>query len=98
MKVFISQPMRGRTDEEILAEREAALIKASRELRQPVTPVDSFFAEAPVEAKPLWYLGKSLMLLAEADVVYFVKGWQEARGCRVERLCAEQYQIPILEE
>lgn len=36
----------------------------------------------------VWYLGKSIELLAQADVAYFVKGWYKARGCLIENECA----------
>lgn len=95
--VFISQPMRGKTKEEILAEREKAIESAFRHFNEKLEVIDSYFEDAPVDAKPLWYLGKSLELLSTADVAYFAKGWEEARGCRIERICAEQYGIPIIE-
>ena len=67
-KLFISQPMRGRSDEDILAEREKAIHEAEEMLGEPVEVIDSFFQAAPVDAKPLWFLGKSLELLAGADI------------------------------
>lgn len=97
-KLFISQPMRGKTDEEILAERKKAIESAERNLGEPVEVIDSFFQEAPVDAKPLWFLGKSLELLAGADIAYFAKGWQEARGCKIENTCAIEYGIPVIED
>lgn len=54
--------------------------------------------EAPVDAKPLWFLGKSLELLAGADIAYFAKGWQDARGCKIENTCAIEYGIPVIED
>ena len=72
-KLFISQPMAGKTDE-------------------------SFFEGAPAEAKPLWFLGKSIELLSQADVVYFVKGWDKARGCKIEHQCAVAYNIKRIED
>ena len=95
-KLFISQPMRGKTNEEILAEREKAIASAERELGEPVEVIDSFFLNAPVDAKPLWFLGKSLELLSTADVVYFTKGWEDARGCRIEHECAVEYGIELV--
>lgn len=96
-KLFISQPMRGKSDEEILAEREKA-IKAAQELvGEPVEVIDSFFQSAPADARPLWFLGKSLELLANADVAYFAEGWQDARGCRIEHECAKEYGINMIE-
>lgn len=97
-KLFISQPMKGKTDEEILKEREKAIKSAERQVGEPVEVIDSFFQDAPVDAKPLWYLGESLKLLAEADVAYFAKGWDKARGCKIENTCAIEYGIPVIED
>lgn len=92
-KLFISQPMGGKTDEEILAVRKQAIEKASELVGEPVEVIDSFFQSAPVGAKPLWFLGKSLELLADADVAYFAPGWGDARGCIIEHDCAIAYGI-----
>lgn len=97
-KLFISQPMRGKTDEEILKEREKAIASAQRFLGEEVEVIDSFFQNAPAEAKPLWFLGKSLELLSTADVAYFAKGWEDARGCRIENTCAIEYGIAVIED
>lgn len=97
-KLFISQPMRGKSDEEILAEREKAIKCAEIHLNEPVEVIDSFFQEVPVDAKPLWYLGESLKLLSEADVAYFAHGWEEARGCKIENTCAIEYGITVIED
>ena len=98
MKLFISQPMKDRTDEEILAERNTAIEAAKKKLGEDVEPIDSFFGTAPSEKKPLWFLAKSIELLAEADVVYFCSGWESARGCRIEHMCAAAYDLKILED
>lgn len=92
-KLFISQPMGGKTDEEILAVRKQAIEKASELVGEPVEVIDSFFRSAPVGAKPLWFLGKSLELLADADVAYFAPGWNDARGCIIEHDCTIAYGI-----
>ncbi len=96
-KLFISQPMGSKTDEEILAERERAIEAAKELLGEPVEVIDSFFQSAPVGAKPLWFLGKSLELLSGADIAYFAKDWQKARGCKIEHECAVEYGIPRIE-
>ena len=96
-KLFISQPMRGRTDEEILRERDEAIAIAMDIVKDNVEVIDSFFQDAPVEAKPLWFLGKSIELLSSADTVYFCKRWNDARGCRIEHECAKEYGIEIIE-
>lgn len=97
-KLFISQPMRGKTDEEILAAREKAIKSAERNLGEPVEVIDSFFQNAPADARPLWFLGKSLELLSTADIAYFAKGWEDARDCRIENQCAIEYGIEVIED
>lgn len=97
-KLFISQPMRGKTDEEILAERKKAIESAERSLGEPVEVIDSFFQNAPADARPLWFLEKSLELLSTADIAYFAKGWEDARGCRIENQCAIEYGIEVIED
>lgn len=96
-KLFISQPMRDKTDEEIKEERAKAIVKASELMGEPMEVIDSFFEKAPVGAKPLWFLGKSLELLADADVAYFASGWKEARGCIIEHDSAIAYGIDTIE-
>lgn len=97
MKVFISQPMKDKTDEEIKAKREKAIVSIKEKYGEDIEVIDSFFESAPHDAKPLWFLGKSLELLADADVAYFCKGWSDARGCKIENTCAIEYGIETIE-
>ena len=55
-KLFISQSMRGKTDEKICEERTKAIKCAEKLIGESVEVIDSFFEKAPVDAKPLWYL------------------------------------------
>ena len=90
--------MKDKTDEEILKVREKAIESAERNLGEKVEVIDSFFQNAPHDAKPLLFLGKSLELLSNADVVYFAKGWENARGCKIENMCAIEYGIDLIIE
>lgn len=97
-KLFISQPMKDKTDLEILAERERiiAKVKEYSEVNfdnEEIEVIESFMQNAPHEANPLWFLGKSLEYLSQADIVYFAKDWQKYRGCRIENICAKEYGI-----
>lgn len=96
MKVFISQPMNDKSDEQILEERELAKAKLEALYTEPIEIIDSFFEEAPYDAKPLWYLGESLKLLGEADTAYFCKDWEKYRGCTIEHECAVRYGIECI--
>lgn len=90
--------MKDKTDAEILAVREQAIQSAKNLLGEDVEVIDSFFQDAPHDAKPLWFLAKSLELLATADVVYFAKNWEKYRGCRIENTCAIEYGITVIED
>ncbi len=98
-KIFISQPMKDKTDEQILKEREKAVSVVKEKLNgEDVEVIDSFFQSAPHDAKPLWFLGKSLELLSTADVAYFIGEWKNYRGCKIENTCAKEYGIETIEE
>lgn len=93
LKLFISQPMCDKTNEEIKAERDYVANVVSEMVDDDIEIIDSFFENAPHDSKPLWFLGKSLQLLSTADIAYFCKGWQDARGCNIEHTCAKEYDI-----
>ena len=95
-KLFISQPMKDKTDEEIKAVRKAIIADVSKLVGDEVEVIDSFFEKAPHDVKPLWFLGKSLELLSTADCAYFAEGWSNYRGCKIEHECAIQYGIDIV--
>ena len=100
-KRFIRQPMRGLSDEEILKAREEILIKAEKKIGEPVELIDSFIEEEPKEINkhiPVYYLGKSIQFLSQADIAYFGGDWRNARGCKIEHEVAKQYGIEIIEE
>ena len=98
-RIFISQPMKDKTDEQILKERERAFSAVKEKFNgEDVEVIDSFFQSAPHDAKPLWFLGKSLELLSTADVAYFIGEWKNYRGCKIENTCAKEYGIETLEE
>lgn len=96
-KLFISQPMKGKTNEEIEAERAKAVEEAKVVLNDDVEVIDSFFKDAPVDARPLWFLSKSIELLSVADAAYFAKDWDKYRGCKIEHSCAVEYGIKVIE-
>lgn len=102
-KLFISQPMVDRTNDEIKAERARILAKVKESLgEEDIELIDSFFEDAPHDAKPLWFLGKSFQLLSTANIVFFGGAWREYRGCTMENMAAHRYLEPtgvrIIEE
>ena len=97
MKIFISQPMGDRTDEQIIVEREAAIKKLKDKYGQDIEILDTIF-DYGVYTHPLVYLGHSIEVLAQADLAYFISNWDEYRGCCIEYKCATAYGIKIEEE
>ena len=96
MKIMLSQPMKGKTNEEIRKEREH-LVKEIESNGHIV--LDTIFDEAPKNVdEAIWYLSKSIEYLAQADVVFFMKGWEYARGCKIEHQVAIEYGKEVVYE
>ena len=89
MKVMISQPMRGKTNEQIREEREE-LVKALTEEGYEV--LDTVLENAPAdEDVAIYCLSQSIRFLGKADMVIFMKGWEKARGCKIEHQVSTEY-------
>lgn len=98
MKVFISQPMRGKTDDEILREREDAILKVHEKFpNENVEVIDSFLVDSHKQMKPAECLGQSIELLGGADLAVFIGDWRNARGCAIENLVCKEYDISTME-
>ena len=93
-RVFISQPMQGKTDEEIKQVRDMD-IEFIKTVYPDAEIIDSFMpGNAPKDSRSgVYKLGQSIQLLAEADVLFLSKGWEQARGCRIEQSVAVSYGI-----
>ena len=99
MKVFVSQPMSGLTDLEIVTTREkifedyksehpdAVLIDAYAEIKKRMGEYYTY--QHPNVAM----LAQAIDALADCDVVLFAKGWENHRGCRIEEKVATYYDI-----
>jgi Asp-tRNA(Asn)/Glu-tRNA(Gln) amidotransferase A subunit family amidase len=94
MKVMISQPMNGLTDEEILENKRKAVAQLEAQGHEVV---NTFFgSDHPGGA--LYCLGKSLEVMDNCDAVYFLDRWKNARGCRIELQAALDYNKKLLFE
>lgn len=98
-KLFISQPMNGLTDEEILNKRKEVKEIVEKKIGEEVEVLDSFFENFnPIGNIPVAFLGKSISLLAKADIVYFAGEWECARGCLIEYRVALAYGMNIIND
>ena len=105
MKAMLSQPMAGKTDEEIIATREKA-IKALEVWGYEIVNTlftDEWYNRENMEKRgvvqiPLCFLAKSLENMSLCHAVYFCKGWEQARGCRLEHDAAVAYGLDVIYE
>ena len=90
MKIMISQPMRGYTEKTI---REGRKNLVNELEKQGYEVVDTIFTEeAPKNCdKAIYYLSKSIEAMSKVDGVVFMKGWEQARGCKIEYYVAQYY-------
>jgi len=102
---MISQPMAGKSDEEIISTREAAkeyLESLGYRFVNTLFDNDFYSAEtmeaAGVKHVQLRYLAESLKNMSRCDAAYFCKGWDSARGCLIEHRVAQEYGVDILYE
>lgn len=104
-KAMFSQPMAGKSNEEIIATREKA-IKVLKEKGFEIVNTlftDEWYskekmAERGVIQIPLCFLAKSLENMSLCHAVYFCKGWENARGCKIEHEVAKAYGLEIIYE
>lgn len=105
MKAMLSQPMAGLTDEEIIATRERAIADLTSRGYEIVNTLftDEWYSKEKMEERgvvqiPLCFLAKSLDNMSRCHAAYFCKGWENARGCRIEHEAAKAYGLDIIYE
>ena len=105
MKAMLSQPMAGKTETEIISAREKAVAALKAQGYEVVNTLftDEWYskesmAERGVVQIPLCFLAKSLENMSLCHAAYFCKGWEQARGCRIEHDAAVAYGLKIIYE
>lgn len=104
-KAMLSQPMAGRTEQEIIAARDHAIAELERRGYEVVNTLftDEWYSaekmtERGVVQIPLCFLAKSLENMSLCHAAYFCHGWQNTRGCRIEHDAAVAYGLEVIEE
>ena len=105
MKAMLSQPMAGKTDEEIIATREKAIKALEARGYEIVNTLftDEWYNRENMEKRgvvqiPLCFLAKSLENMSLCHAAYVCKGWEQARGCRLEHDAAVAYGLTVIYE
>lgn len=105
MKAMLSQPMAGKTEEEIIETRERAIKKLESMGYEVVNTLftDEWYKpenmkKRGVEQIPLCFLAKSLENMSKCHAAYFCAGWEHARGCKIEHDAAVAYGLDVFYE
>lgn len=105
MKAMLSQPMAGKTEEEIRKTREKAIQVLEEKGYEIVNTLftDGWYSNEQMMARgvvqiPLCFLAKSLENMSLCHVAYFCQGWENARGCKIEHDAAVAYGLEIIYE
>lgn len=99
-KVFISCPMEGRTTENISKTMDKMYECAEATLGEKVVAISRLATSTAPSGidKRIWYLGESIKVLSDADLIvtlslpYHVR----TKGCEIEQQVAAEYGIEIL--
>lgn len=104
-KAMLSQPMGGKSNEEIVTTRERAIAALERMGYEVVNTLftDEWYSkekmgERGVVQIPLCFLAKSLENMSLCHAAYFCKGWENARGCKIEHDAAVAYGLDVIYE
>ena len=87
MKLMISQPMHGKSNEQIKMERESLVKELEAQGHEVIDTVFDF----DIDKSGVWYLAKSIEAMEDVDGVVFMPGWNQTRGCIIENQVALAY-------
>lgn len=104
-KAMLSQPMAGKSDEEIRDTRDRAIDALESAGYEVVNTLftDEWYSRENMKKRgvvqiPLCFLAKSIENMSLCHAAYFCKGWEKARGCRIEHEVAKAYGLEIIYE
>lgn len=104
-KAMLSQPMAGKTEQEIIETRERAIAALKAQGYEVINTLftDDWYSDTAMQERgvvqiPLCFLAKSLENMSLCHAAYFCKGWEDARGCRIEHEAAKAYGLTVIYE
>lgn len=93
MKIFISLPISNRPYRLVCADIDRATKTLKEMFGEDITIVHNVNCEELPGAGRLHYLGEAIKKMDGVNLVYFVDGWADAVGCKVEQFVALTYHI-----
>lgn len=104
-KAMLSQPMAGKTDEEIVSTRNRAIKFLEEKGYEVVNTLftDEWYNRDQMEKRgvvqiPLCFMAKGIENMSLCHAVYFCEDWENARGCKIEHAVAVAYGLEIIYE
>lgn len=104
-KAMLSQPMAGKSDDEIAYARERAVKALEAKGYKVINTLftDEWYSRESMKERgvvqiPLCFLAKSLENMSLCHAAYFCEGWEKSRGCRIEHDAAVAYGVEIIYE
>ena len=105
LKAMLSQPMAGKSEQEIVETRNRAIASLEEQGYEVVNTLftDEWYSQENMEKRgvvqiPLCFLAKSLENMSLCHAAFFCKGWEDVRGCRIEHDAAIAYGMTALYE
>ena len=104
-KAMFSQPMAGKEESEIVATRNKAVEYLEAQGYEVINTLftDEWYSKEKMSERgvvqiPVCFLAKSLESMSLCHTVYFAKGWENARGCKIEHDTAKAYGLEVIYE
>lgn len=97
-KLFVSCPMKGRTEEDIRKSIHRMHKMAEAAFDQELELIPSYIEHNPPSTNrvAIWYLGQAISLMADADYFVGIEWEDDFNGCNIEKDVAGAYGIPRL--
>lgn len=89
MRIYISIPISNCDEKKQREKADKIKIALSKSGYEVVNPFDII----PDKKNPDWfdYMGADLRELQKCDAIFLCKGWNNSKGCRLERFFAEEH-------
>ena len=103
LKAIVSQPCAGKSGREIVATHKEAIAYLKKKGYKvvdtlPTVKMFTEMAESEVIETSLYLLAKHLEDMSRCNAVYFCKGWENDRTCKIEHEVAKAYGRYIIYE
>lgn len=91
-KVFVSMKTDGKSPDELMKIQKNLTAAVAENMQENLALIEPCIADDDVIT-----LAENIRRMSEADYVIFFDEWQNTRHCKIQRFCAEEYDIPCID-